>query len=138
MKSFITTALLSTALLAAPVAQAASYQDRAMGTGAVVGATTGAVIGSSHHQAVEGAIFGAVLGTIAGAIIANQHQPVHIVKRQPQTHYKPWAHYKQTRHHYQPRAHYKQARHHYQPRAHSGIVPAKARKVWLPRDLTRT
>ncbi len=108
MKSFITVTLLSAALLVAPAAQSASYQDRAMGTGAVVGATTGAVIGSSHNQVVQGAIFGAVLGTIAGAIIANQQQSVHIVQRQPRTHYKP------VRHHYQPQAHYKPVRHYNQ------------------------
>ena len=74
--------LLSTALLASPVTQAASYQDRAMTTGAVVGATSGAVIGSNSNQAVEGAIFGAVLGTIAGAIIAQNQQPVTVVHTQ--------------------------------------------------------
>ena len=97
MKRMITAALLTSALLAAPVAQAASYQDRAMATGAVVGATTGAVVGSSHNQAVEGAIFGAVLGTIAGAVIASQHQPVYVAQQQPRPHYKPVSH------HYQPR-----------------------------------
>jgi len=78
-KTLAIATLLSTALLASSPAQAASYQDRAMTTGAVVGATTGAVVGSNSNQAVEGAIFGAVLGTIAGAIIANQHQPVTVV-----------------------------------------------------------
>ena len=94
MKRIITTALLTSALLAAPVAQAASYQDRSMATGAVVGATTGAVVGSSHNQAVQGAIFGAVLGTIAGVVISSQHQPVHVVKQHPRPHYKPVAHHK--------------------------------------------
>jgi uncharacterized protein YcfJ len=74
--------LLSTALLASPVTQAASYQDRAMTTGAVVGATSGAIIGSNSNQAIEGAIFGAVLGTIAGAIIASNNQPVTVVHTQ--------------------------------------------------------
>ena len=86
MKRIITAALLTSALLAAPVAQAASYQDRAMATGAVVG--------SSHNQAVQGAIFGAVLGTIAGVVISSQHQPVHVVKQHPRPHYKPVAHHK--------------------------------------------
>lgn len=36
--------------------------------------------GSGNNQVVEGAILGAVPGTIAGAIIANQRQPVHVVK----------------------------------------------------------
>jgi uncharacterized protein YcfJ len=102
MKSFITAALLITALLIAPVTQAASYQDRAMATGAVVGATTGAVIGSGHNQVIEGAIFGAVLGTIAGAIIANQHRPAYVVQHQPRAHYKP------VRHQYERRS-YKQS-----------------------------
>ncbi|MDT8376576.1 MAG: glycine zipper domain-containing protein [Mariprofundaceae bacterium] len=80
MKKTLTIAtLLSTALLASPPVQAASYQDRAMTTGAVVGATTGAVVGSNSNQAVEGAIFGAVLGTIAGAIIADQYRPAPVV-----------------------------------------------------------
>ncbi len=82
-KNLLSATLLSTALLAAPVSQAASYQDRAMTTGAVVGATTGAVVGSNNNQAVEGAIFGAVLGTIAGAVIASQAEPVTVVHTRP-------------------------------------------------------
>jgi len=78
MKRIISAALLSTALLAAPVAQAASNQDRAMATGAVVGATTGAVVGSGSHRAFEGAMVGAVLGTIAGAMIAIADEPVYV------------------------------------------------------------
>ena len=92
MKAFITAALLSVTLLAAPIAQAASYQDRAMATGAVVGATTGAVVGSAQNQAFEGALFGAVLGTIAGAVIGNQQQPVHVVHQPAPRHYKPVRH----------------------------------------------
>ncbi|OIQ01259.1 MAG: hypothetical protein COS82_01890 [Zetaproteobacteria bacterium CG06_land_8_20_14_3_00_59_53] len=104
MKRIITAALLSTALLAAPMAQAASYQDRTMATGAVVGATAGAVVGSNSNQAVEGAIFGAVLGTIAGAMIASANQPAYqqVYVAQPQHHYRPTAY------HYQPRVqHYR-------------------------------
>ena len=96
-KTLAIATLLSTALLASSPAQAASYQDRAMTTGAVVGATTGAVVGSNSNQTVEGAIFGAVLGTIAGAIIANnnhqatvvhtRHRPV--VKRHVYTQHRP-------------------------------------------------
>ena len=86
MKSFITAALLTTALLAAPVAQAASYQDRTMATGAVVGATAGAVVGSAQNQVVEGAVFGAILGTIAGVVIASQNEPVYVV-HQPAAHH---------------------------------------------------
>lgn len=91
MKRIITITLLTTALLAAPVVQAASYQDRAMATGAVVGATTGAVAGSSSDQAVQGAIFGAVLGTIAGAVIASQYQEqvIYVAPHQPRVHHKP-------------------------------------------------
>jgi len=90
MKSLITAVLLSAALLAAPVSQAASYQDRAMTTGAVVGATTGAVVGAGSNQVVEGAIFGAVLGTMAGAIIGSQYQPVYVVEHERhRPHYRP-------------------------------------------------
>lgn len=80
MKRIMTAALLSTALLAAPLAQAASSQDRAMATGAVVGATTGAVVGSNSNRAVEGAVFGAVMGTIAGAMIASYNEPVYVAR----------------------------------------------------------
>ena len=45
-KTLAIATLLSTALLASSPAQAASYQDRAMTTGAVVGATT--EIGRAH------------------------------------------------------------------------------------------
>jgi len=100
MQPFITAVLLTTALLIAPVAQSASYQDRAMATGTVVSATTGAVVGSGQNQAVEGAIFGAVLGTIAGAFIASQHQPVYVVRHQPRPHYKPVRHHHERRHFY--------------------------------------
>jgi len=95
MKRIISAALLSTALLAAPFAQAASYQDRTMATGAVVGATAGAVIGSNSNQAIEGAVFGAVLGTIAGVMIASNNQPVHVV--QPVRHYQKPHRYQQHR-----------------------------------------
>ena len=78
-------AMLIAALFASSAAQAASYQDRAMTTGAVFGGATGAAVGSNSNQAVEGAIFGAVLGTIAGAIIANQYRPAPVV----QTHHRP-------------------------------------------------
>ncbi len=91
MKRIITATLLSTALLVAPLAQAASYQDRTMATGAVVGATTGAVVGSGSNQMLEGAIIGAVFGTIAGAVIGNQHQPVYVT-HQSHHQYKPVAH----------------------------------------------
>jgi len=123
MKRFLSAVVLTSALLAAPVIQAASYQDRAMGTGAVVGATTGAVIGSSQNQAVEGAIFGAILGTIAGAVIASQHQPAYVVHQQPRTHYQPVAQHHEhrmqkptyvARHH--PRSHYKPVTHQYERR----------------------
>ncbi len=87
MKRIITAALLTSAMLAAPFAQAASYQDRSMATGTVVGATTGAVVGSGNNQLVEGAVFGAVLGTIAGALLASQHQPAYVVQ-QPRTHHR--------------------------------------------------
>jgi len=93
MKRIMTTALLSTALLAAPVAQAASNQDRAMATGAVVGATTGAVIGSGHQRAIEGALVGAVFGTVAGAMIASANEPIYVAHER---HYQPRVR------HYQP------------------------------------
>ena len=97
MKRIITAALLSTAILAAPVAEAASGQDRAMATGAVIGATSGAVIGSSHNQTLEGAFIGAVFGTIAGAVIGSQSQPTHVV-HQPRRHYhKPVVHHREHR-----------------------------------------
>ena len=84
-KSIAITAMLTAALFTSSLAQAASYQDRAMTTGAVFGGTTGAVIGSNSNQAVEGAIFGALLGTIAGVIIADQHRPAPVVY----THHRP-------------------------------------------------
>jgi hypothetical protein len=84
-KSIAIAAMLTAALFALSPAQAASYQDRAMATGAVFGGTTGAAIGSNSNQAVEGAIFGAVLGTIAGIIIADQHRPAPVVY----THHRP-------------------------------------------------
>jgi len=92
MKRILSAVVVTTALFAAPVVQAASYQDRAMGTGAVVGATTGAVIGSGQNQAVQGAIFGAVLGTIAGAVIASQHQPAAYVVQQPRPRHQAYTH----------------------------------------------
>ncbi len=95
MKRIVIATMLSTALLAAPVAQAASNQDRAMATGAVIGATAGGVVGSSRNQALEGAIFGAVLGTIAGAVIASNSQPVYVAPLR--THYQPVRHYKGVR-----------------------------------------
>jgi len=96
MKRIMTAALLSTALLAAPLAQAASSQDRAMATGAVVGATTGAVVGSNSNRAVEGAVFGAVMGTIAGAMIASYNEPVYVAR--------PRHVERRVVHHYPPRA----------------------------------
>jgi len=94
MKRIVIATMLSTALLAAPVVQAASNQDRAMATGAVVGATAGGMIGSGHNQALQGAIFGAVLGTIAGAVIASNSQPVYVEER---THHQPQVkHYRKT------------------------------------------
>ena len=96
MKRIVIATLLSTALLAAPVAQAASNQDRAMATGAVIGATAGGVVGSSRNQALEGAIFGAVLGTIAGAVIASNSEPAYVAPKR--THYQPVRHYKSSRH----------------------------------------
>ena len=56
MKRIISATLLSAALLAAPLAQAASYQDRAMATGAVVGASTGAVVGSGRVRMWRGGL----------------------------------------------------------------------------------
>jgi len=100
MKSFYTAVLLTVALLASPVARAASYQDRTIATGAVIGATTGAVVGSSRNQAVEGAIFGAVLGTIAGVVIASQSQPTYVVQHQPRPHYRPVRHEYERKHAY--------------------------------------
>ncbi len=78
-------AMLTAALFTSSTAQAASYQDRAMTTGAVFGGATGAAVGSSSNRAIEGAIFGAVLGTIAGAIIADQYRPTPVV----QTYHRP-------------------------------------------------
>lgn len=78
-KTLMIATLLTTAMFATSLAQAGPYQDRAMATGAIFGGATGAAIGSGSDQAVEGAIFGAVLGTIAGAIIADNHQPWHII-----------------------------------------------------------
>jgi hypothetical protein len=96
-KSIAIAATLTAALFASSPVQAASYQDRAMTTGAVFGGTTGAVIGSNSNQAVEGAIFGALLGTIAGVIIADQHRPAPVVyarhrpvvKRHVYSHHRP-------------------------------------------------
>lgn len=110
MKSILTAAVLSVALLAAPASQAASYQDRTTATGAVVGAATGAAVGAGSNQVVEGAIFGAVLGTVAGAIIGSQHQPVHVVEHRSHRQYKP-ARYERERRHSYKRPHYRQARH---------------------------
>ena len=82
MKRIAVATSLALALLAAPVAQAASPHDRAMATGAVVGATTGAVVGSASHQAFQGAVIGAVFGTIAGAVLAsNDNGPVYVAPR---------------------------------------------------------
>jgi len=78
-KSLAIAAMLTTALFTSSLAQAGSYQDRAMTTGALFGGATGAAIGSNNDQAVEGAIFGAVIGTIAGAIIADIHQPAPVI-----------------------------------------------------------
>ena len=96
MKRIVIATIISTVLLASPVAQAASNQDRAMATGAVIGATAGGVVGASRNQALEGAIFGAVLGTIAGAVIASNSQPVYVAPQRP--HYQPVRHYKPSRH----------------------------------------
>lgn len=97
MKSWITAALLGTTLFTASASLAASYEDRAMATGAVVGATTGAVAGSGYNQAVEGAIFGAILGTVAGAVIASRQQPVYVVTHRPRPHYRPVRHRHESR-----------------------------------------
>jgi len=123
MKRILIATMLSTALLAAPVAQAASNQDRAMATGAVVGATAGGVVGASQNQALEGAIFGAVLGTIAGAVIASNQQAVYVAPQR--THYQPVVrhhlpvvrHYQPVVHHYKPVVkRYQPQANHYQPR----------------------
>jgi len=87
MKQFLSAIVLTSAMLAAPLAHAGN-QDRAMATGAVVGATTGAVVGSSTNQAVEGAFVGAVFGTIAGAILADASEPEYVVIREPQREYR--------------------------------------------------
>jgi len=87
MKQFLSAIVLSSALLAAPMAHAGN-QDRAMATGAVVGATTGAVVGSSTNQAVQGAFVGAVFGTIAGAILASASEPEYVVVREPHREYR--------------------------------------------------
>ncbi|TLS76477.1 hypothetical protein FE236_06360 [Mariprofundus erugo] len=111
MKRILIVTALTTAMFAASVAQAASYQDRSMATGAVVGATTGAVVGSASHQVVEGAVFGAVLGTIAGAVIASQHEPVYVARNDVRPHYRPVAHVYQPRHHaYVQRDHHRSMR----------------------------
>lgn len=111
MKRMLMVTALTTAMFAAPVVQAASYQDRTMATGAVVGATTGAVVGSASHQVVEGAVFGAVLGTIAGAVIASQHEQVYVARNDVHPHYKPVAHaYKPRGHAYVQRDHHRPAR----------------------------
>jgi uncharacterized membrane protein len=88
MKRLMTIAVLVLTLLAAPLAQAASYQDRVIANGAVIGTATGAVVGASQNQPVEGALFGAVLGTIAGAIIASQIEPAYAVEYHPAPHYR--------------------------------------------------
>jgi len=82
-KTLITASLLSVALLASPVSQAAGYQDRAAATGAVVGATTGAIVGANHDRPVEGAVVGAVLGSIVGIVIASNRQPGQVVYAEP-------------------------------------------------------
>ncbi len=88
-------AMLTTALFISSPAQAASYRDRAMTTGAIFGGATGAAVGSNSNRAVEGAIFGAVLGTIAGAIIADQYRPAPIA----QTHHRPVVRHHAYSHH---------------------------------------
>lgn len=80
MKRITTATLLFTALFAASVAETASYEDKAMATGAVIGATTGAVIGSTSNKTAEGAVAGALLGTVAGAVIASQSEPTVVVQ----------------------------------------------------------
>jgi len=103
-KNLVIAAMLTTALFASSVTPAASYQDRAMATGAIFGGATGAAIGSGTNQAVEGAIFGAVFGTIAGAIIADHHQPEYVVYHHPRPYRKHVIHrhryYGHKAHHY--------------------------------------
>lgn len=123
-KSIAIAAMLTTALFASSPVQAASYQDRAMTTGAVFGGATGAAIGSSSNQAVEGAIFGALLGTIAGIIIADRYHPepvvqIHhrpVVKRHIYSHHRPavrrhtYKHQRRAHRVAEQRAHHRQNR----------------------------
>ena len=67
-KLALLTILLS---LAASPAIAGSYQDRAVATGVVIGASAGAVIGSQNGKTAEGAMIGGIMGAVAGAILAN-------------------------------------------------------------------
>ena len=57
--------------LSAFVHIAGNYEDRAVATGVVIGASAGAVIGSQNGRTAEGAIIGGIMGAVAGAILAN-------------------------------------------------------------------
>lgn len=109
MKRLMTATALTLSLLAAPLAQAASYQDRAIANGAVIGTAAGAVVGASQNQPVEGALFGAVLGTIAAAIIASQIEPAYAVEYHPYPHYRERFH--RDGHRYDYREHHSRAFH---------------------------
>lgn len=62
----------------------AGPQERAMVTGAAIGATAGAVIGSQTHETAQGALVGAMFGAIAGAILSDAHAaPVQYRVHQP-------------------------------------------------------
>jgi len=123
--AFMIAILLSSALFVSPVTHAASYQDQAMVTGAIVGGASGAIIGSNQHRAVEGAIFGAVLGTVAGAIIGNQRQSAvayhhprpqrsHVIKHRYRTHKATHDRHNHHQHDYQSRHH--KAKHYFHHR----------------------
>ena len=95
MKKFLSAIVLSSALLAAPLAHADSQDG--MAAGAVVGATTGAIVGSNSDQAVQGALVGAVFGTIAGAILADDDEPVYVREYRPHREYR--EHRREYEHH---------------------------------------
>ncbi len=94
--------------LASAPAVAGNYQDRAVATGVVIGASAGAVIGAQNGRTAEGAIIGGVMGAVAGAIFANNTY----VEPRPEVYrrtvyvrqHKPYRHHKDRRLH--NRSHY--------------------------------
>lgn len=77
-------ALFGILLLGLSAPAYAGQQERAMVTGAFLGAMSGAAIGSNSGEAGKGAVVGAFVGAIAGAVLSDVNRQPMVVTHHPQ------------------------------------------------------